>query len=107
MTGGIKIKEIKLGDGAEAVKGSLVSVRCRYYLNRGQPLRMDNDLTSFKIGRRQVIAGLEKGVVGMRVGGTRQLRISPHLAYGESGIAGLIPPLAVLICEVELVSIDG
>ena len=107
MTSGIKITEIKLGEGPEAIKGSLVSVRCRYYLNRGQPLRMDNELTRFKIGSRDVIAGLEKGVIGMRVGGTRRLRISPHLAYGETGVEGLIPPLAVLICEVELVGIEG
>jgi peptidylprolyl isomerase len=106
VTSGIKIKTIKLGEGLEAAKGSWVTVRCHYYLNRGEKVGVDNDLTSFRIGERQVIAGLEKGVIGMRIGGKRKLRISPHLAYGEAGVPGIIPPLAVLICDVELISVD-
>ena len=40
----------------------------------------------------------------MRVGGTRTLRIAPHLAYGERGIPGVIPPNAVLTVEVAVLS---
>jgi FKBP-type peptidyl-prolyl cis-trans isomerase len=38
----------------------------------------------------------------MNVGGYRKVRISPHLAYRDKGIPGLIPPNAVLICEIWL-----
>jgi hypothetical protein len=55
--------------------------------------------------RRESIAGLLKGIPGMRVGGLRQIMVSPHLAYGEAGIPGLIPANALLRCEVELVAI--
>jgi FKBP-type peptidyl-prolyl cis-trans isomerase len=40
--------------------------------------------------------------MGMKVGGYRKVRISPHLAYRDKGIPDLIPPDAVLICEIWL-----
>ena len=40
----------------------------------------------------------------MNVGGTRVLRIAPHLAYGEQGIQGAIPPNAVLTAELSVIS---
>ncbi len=107
MASGIKIKDVRLGEGPEATKGSWVTVRCQYSLNRGEQLRLYDYPISFQIGQRSVIAGIEKGVIGMRVGGKRNLRISPHLAYGEEGLPGHIPPLAVLLCEIELISVDG
>jgi FKBP-type peptidyl-prolyl cis-trans isomerase FkpA len=38
----------------------------------------------------------------MRVGGTRRLEIAPHLAYGDAGIPGRIPPAAVLVVEITI-----
>ena len=54
------------------------------------------------LGRREAVAGVEHALMGMKVGGYRKVRISPHLAYRDTGIPGLIPPNAVLICEIWL-----
>mmetsp|Transcript_39482 Transcript_39482/g.55625 ORF Transcript_39482/g.55625 Transcript_39482/m.55625 type:complete len:142 (+) Transcript_39482:157-582(+) len=42
---------------------------------------------------------------GMRVGGTRRLRIPPSLAYGDRGAKDAIPPGSHLEFECQLVSI--
>ena len=57
---------------------------------------------SLVLGRRQAIAGVEHALMGMKAGGYRKVRVSPHLAYRVKGIQDLIPPDAVLICEIWL-----
>ena len=47
-----------------------------------------------------VIQGWNEGLLGMKVGGTRQLIIPPALGYGSQG-AGQIPPNAVLVFTVQ------
>ena len=85
----LEITEITEGDGKEATAGATVSV---HYVgvahssgeefdasyNRGEPLR-------FRLGVGQVIAGWDRGVQGMKVGGRRQLVIPPEQAYGPEG----------------------
>lgn len=66
---------------------------------------MDNDLHTFTLGARVAIAGLEYGVEGMRVGGRRRIKVPPHLGYREQGIAGKIPPNAILFFDVELLEV--
>jgi FKBP-type peptidyl-prolyl cis-trans isomerase len=65
-----------------------------------------NQPFTFRLGANQVIAGWERGVPGMRVGGRRRLTIPPSLAYGSSG-NGPIPPNSTLRFEIELLSIAG
>jgi hypothetical protein len=49
-----------------------------------------------RLGRRQSVAGIERTLLGMAAGGYREVQIAPHLAYGERGLPGLIPPRALL-----------
>jgi len=67
--------------------------------NRGQPF-------SFPLGAGQVIKGWDQGVVGMKVGESRRLVIPPDMAYGDSGAAGVIPPGATLVFDIDLVAIE-
>lgn len=106
---GIEAEEIVTGTGTEAVRGSTVTVHFVCKLRRGDTIRSTYDSgepDTFRIGNRDVIAGLEQGVVGMRVGGKRRLRIGPHLAYREVGAPG-IPPNALLIFDVELLRVNN
>ncbi|EEF79842.1 peptidyl-prolyl cis-trans isomerase, FKBP-type, putative [Methylophaga thiooxydans DMS010] len=68
--------------------------------------RLEDDgetlVSGLRVDRESLFNGLFYGIEGMRVGGTRKLRVSPHLAYGDQGVAGLIPANAVLTVEVTI-----
>jgi hypothetical protein len=108
MTKGIEIKDLIVGTGDEATKQSIVAANVREFLRRGDevsPSPIFGTRMVIDLERRESIAGLRYGIPGMRVGGTREIVISPHLAYGEEGMPGRIPANALLRCEVELVEI--
>ncbi len=60
---------------------------------------------TFTLGERQVIAGWDKGIRGMRVGGKRTLLIPSHLGYGARAVGDLVPPHSSLIFDIELVGV--
>lgn len=104
----LKIETLAEGSGDREVKsGDKISVHYTGTLtdytkfdssfDRGEPF-------IFTIGFNQVIQGWEQGLLGMKIDEKRRLTIPPHLAYGERGSGSIIPPNAVLIFEVELVS---
>lgn len=102
------IEEITIGDGAEAVAGKQVSVHYTGWLTNGTKFDSSKDRNEpfgFKLGAGQVIAGWDRGVAGMKIGGKRKLTIPAHLGYGARGAGGVIPPNAVLVFEVELLGV--
>lgn len=104
MKPGIKIESDVPGHGAVAERGKTVVVRYDGVLNRGEPFQRD-EVAEFVFGKRQVIAGLEYGVEGMRVGGRRKFQAAPHLCYRGDGVPGVIPANALVTFDVELLAV--
>jgi len=104
---GVQYWDIVPGTGAAAVSGKKVTVNYTGWLTSGK--QFDTSIGQrpfqFKLGAGQVIQGWDDGVSGMKVGGKRQLRIPPNLAYGAQGVSGVIPPNATLIFDVELLDV--
>lgn len=102
--GGVEYEDLETGEGPVAGRGCAVNVRYDLFLNRGEKVQ-EGQSVSFRIGERQVIAGLEYGVEGMRAGGRRRLLIGPHLAYRDAGVPGMVSANAVLEIIVTLLDV--
>lgn len=105
----LKIDDVVVGTG-EAVKlGDTVSVHYVGTFTDGKEFdssRRRGVPFDFTVGRSQVIQGWEKGLVGMKVGGKRKLRIPPSLGYGTQDVRG-IPGNSTLLFDLELVGIKN
>lgn len=109
-TPGFVIDDVIPGAGTEAHPGDLVRVHYTGSLadgtvfdsskSRGAPFE-------FRLGDGQVIRGFERGIVGMKVGGTRKVTIPPEMGYGRKGSPPQIPPNATLVFELELLDVKS
>jgi FKBP-type peptidyl-prolyl cis-trans isomerase FkpA len=105
--GGVTIQDLKLGGGATATSGKIVSAHYTGTFPDGKKFDSSYDAGApidFLLGSGKVIKGWDVGIEGMRVGGKRKLTIPPELAYGARG-GGPIPPNATLVFDVELVGV--
>lgn len=123
---GLKLLEERDREGRQAQKGDRVVYNARIFLNQGDEVPL-NDIQAKQVpkemirvvvgvmfidhstvlGQRQAIAGVEHALVGMKAGGYRKVRISPHLAYRDKGIPDLIPTDAVLVVELWMREISS
>jgi len=105
---GVEYWDIVVGTGAMAASGKTVGVHYTGWLadgtkfdssvDRGKPIM-------FPLGAGKVIRGWDEGIVGMKIGGKRQLRVPPSAGYGNRG-AGKVPPNAVLIFDIQLLAVS-
>jgi FKBP-type peptidyl-prolyl cis-trans isomerase len=109
---GLKYIDIKVGTGEEAKNGMTVSVHYTGWLyeNGKRGAKFDSSVDrgtpyGFRLPG-QVVKGWNEGLLGMKVGGKRELIIPPDLGYGDRGYPGAIPPKATLDFEIELLSVS-
>ncbi|MEP6260704.1 MAG: peptidylprolyl isomerase [Gillisia sp.] len=105
---GLRYKIEEKGNGAKAEKGQTVSVHYKGMLPDGSVFDSSftrNQPIDFKLGKGQVIQGWDEGIQLLHVGDKARFVIPSHLAYGERGAGGVIPPNATLIFDVELVAV--
>lgn len=105
---GLQYWDIKVGTGAEAKAGATVRVHYTGWFTNGKKFDSSVDAHQpyeFMLGAGNVIKGWDEGIAGMKVGGKRQLRIPPELAYGDAGFKDIVPPNATLIFDVQLLSV--
>jgi FKBP-type peptidyl-prolyl cis-trans isomerase len=105
---GMYIRDLTVGTDPVATSTSTVSTYYEGFLATGYRFGYNlspSDPYVVKIGAKEVIPGWEEGLVGMKVGGKRQLVIPPELAYGPYG-SGPIPSNAVIVFNVEVVAVE-
>jgi hypothetical protein len=120
MKYGIEVLGEQPGDGPVVERRESYRIRVKMWLNRGDPVRwerpwgfitqayLEDDgatlVTDVRMDRAFLIPGLFYGMEGMRIGGTRKLRIPPSFAFGETGVPDRIPPNAVITAEVSVLA---
>ncbi len=102
------IEDITVGEGTEATAGNSVTVHYTGTLTDGTQFDSSRGRGpfTFPLGAGRVIKGWDQGVAGMKIGGVRKLTIPSELGYGSRGAAGVIPPNATLVFEVELLEVN-
>jgi peptidylprolyl isomerase len=103
----LQSRDVVQGNGATAESGDKLSVEYigvswstgKQFDSSWDPGKPPIDFT---LGGGDVIPGWDQGLVGMRVGGRRELVIPPSLAYGSRGAAPAIGPNETLVFVVDL-----
>jgi len=107
----LETKELIVGTGPEAKAGDSVTVNYVGVLYKdgkkfnaswetGKPF-------TFTLGKGEVIKGWDQGIVGMKVGGRRELIIPASLAYGAAGRPPTIPKNEALVFVVDLLGVSA
>lgn len=102
---GLFYKILQKGHGTKAQKGKTVTVHYKGMLTDGTEFDSSykrNEPIQFTLGVGQVISGWDEGIGLLKVGDKARFVIPHQLAYGERGAAGVIPPKATLLFDVEL-----
>ena len=127
LESGVKIHYLERGEDKKIPEGSMILVNYSGYFEDGtlfdtsyQDVAEKNG--ALNPGKRDqngyqpmptkygpdapMIAGFKDGLAAMNVGDHAIIFIPSHLAYGERGAGGVIPPNADLIFDIEIVKIQ-
>lgn len=105
---GIRVKDLKLGNGSTAAPGRVAPLHYDCFLPRGEKCDTSRDKpfpVQAEIGKRRMVPAIEHGVVGMSVGGLRSVRVGPQLTYYERKRNPQLPENVALRYEIELLGL--
>lgn len=112
-SGGMQYQTLVEGEGAPAAVGQVVHIHFVGWLDeagqKGKELfnsRRDDGVISYVLGSDRMLPAFNEGVIGMKSGGRRLLRVPPVFAYGKRGVDDVVPPDSSLIFLVDLIGID-
>lgn len=97
-------RDLVAGTGAVVSAGQSLTVKYNGWFPNGTLFNGPDQDFSFHLGQGEVIAGWDEGLAGVKVGSTRQLIVPPSLGYGSQGYPGAIPPNAILVFSVQVIS---
>jgi len=106
---GVKTYDIKVGDGAELEEGQQATFHYTAWLDDGSKIGSTIDFgepATIVFGQEELVPGWQEGMVGMKVGGSRQIVIPALVANGDQGADGAIPPDMNLILEIDLLDVQ-
>ena len=106
---GLRYRDTKVGPGDEVRVGDKVTIHYKGWLDNGRVFgkskRPGGGPITFKVGEGEVISGWDEGLVGMKVGGIRELTIPPSLGYGDRAYRK-IPANSTLHMRIYVVKVD-
>lgn len=112
-TQGLLYKDLKPGSGETAAMGDVATIHFTGWLDaagqKGKEIYNShryNEPLSFVVGTDRVMQGWNEGVIGMRAGGKRLLKVPPSLGYGSKGVEDIIAPDARLIFIIDLIDVE-
>ena len=104
---GLKITDLRMGEWHEVALQDIVQFHCTCRLSKRDvafTIRKEAPY-QVRVGARDAFVALDQGLIGMRVGGLRQIKVPPHLTYCERKDYPNLPEAAVLIYEIELIRV--
>jgi FKBP-type peptidyl-prolyl cis-trans isomerase FkpA len=111
--GGMRFKDVQVGQGAVAGEGMVATIHFVGWLDekgvRGREIYNSRDKAqpvSFVIGTDGVMPGWNAGVVGMQPGGSRMLLLPSSMAFGDRQVEDVIPANAPMMFRIELLSLE-
>ncbi len=112
--GGLRFKDLQLGQGPVATTGEVATIHFVGWVDehgtRGKEIynsRNQGQPVSFVIGTNGVMQGWNEGVIGMRPGGKRMLLLPPSMAWGGREIEGVVPADTAMMFRIELIKLEN
>ncbi len=97
------------GSGDSIKTNDIVTINYRVELLDGTLCYTSDSLgsRSFKVGRAEIESGIHEGVKLMNVGSKARFILPPHLAHGLLGDENKIPSRAIIVYDLELLSVEA